>query len=65
MITFVSENNRTLQFINNLKDTTMEKKFRCLVCGYIHEGPEAPEECPICLVGADQFEEIVEPDGNN
>lgn len=28
------------------------KKWECTVCGYIHEGPEPPEECPIC--GADQ-----------
>ncbi len=38
----------------------MIKKFRCLVCGYIHEGETAPEECPLCHVGPDQFEEIVE-----
>ena len=36
------------------------KKFKCKVCGYIHEGDCAPEQCPICKVGADQFEEIVE-----
>ena len=41
----------------------MEKKFRCLVCGYIHEGANAPEECPLCHVGPDQFEEIVETEG--
>ena len=38
----------------------MEKKFKCIVCGYVHEGPTAPEECPLCLVGSDQFEEITE-----
>ena len=38
----------------------MEKKFRCIVCGYVHEGPTAPEECPLRLVGSDQFEEITE-----
>lgn len=41
----------------------MVKKFRCLVCGYIHEGETAPEECPLCHVGPDQFEEIVEEEG--
>ena len=41
----------------------MIKKFRCLVCGYIHEGETAPEECPVCHVGPDQFEEIVETEG--
>lgn len=33
------------------------KKFVCKVCGYVHEGDSAPEECPICKVGADQFNE--------
>ncbi len=42
----------------------MTKKFRCLVCGYIHEGPEPPAECPICHVKADKFEEIVENEDN-
>ena len=42
----------------------MTKKFRCIVCGYIHEGENAPEECPLCHVGADQFEEIVETEGD-
>ncbi|MDK2984448.1 MAG: hypothetical protein PWQ96_90 [Clostridia bacterium] len=23
-------------------------KWRCRVCGYIHEGNEPPEECPLC-----------------
>ena len=34
-----------------------------MVCGYIHEGETAPEECPLCHVGPDQFEEIVETGG--
>ena len=38
----------------------MVKKFRCTVCGYIHEGNEAPEQCPLCKVGADKFVEVVE-----
>ncbi|MCQ2516820.1 MAG: NADH peroxidase [Saccharofermentans sp.] len=25
-------------------------KWVCPVCGYVHEGPEAPEECPVCHV---------------
>ncbi|MEG1776677.1 MAG: NADH peroxidase, partial [Clostridia bacterium] len=23
-------------------------KWICKVCGYVHEGPEAPEFCPQC-----------------
>jgi rubrerythrin len=33
------------------------KKFVCTVCGYIHEGDEPPEVCPLCGAGADMFEE--------
>ena len=36
----------------------MKKRFRCLVCGYIHEGDTAPDECPICHAPAEKFEEI-------
>ena len=28
------------------------KKWKCMVCGYLHEGEEPPEKCPIC--GADR-----------
>ena len=38
----------------------MTKKFRCLVCGSVHEGAEAPERCPLCKVGKDKFVEVVE-----
>jgi len=30
-------------------------KFRCTVCGYIHEGDSAPEQCPVCKVPAEKF----------
>ena len=42
----------------------MAKKWRCTVCGYIHEGPEAPEQCPLCKAGKDKFVEVVEEEGN-
>ena len=34
------------------------KKWVCQVCGYIYEADTAPEECPVCHVGADMFEEV-------
>lgn len=37
------------------------KKFKCKVCGYIHEGDVAPEKCPVCQAPASEFEEVVEP----
>ena len=30
-------------------------KFVCQVCGYVHEGDSAPEECPICHAPAEKF----------
>ncbi|MCM1504180.1 MAG: NADH peroxidase [Muribaculum sp.] len=38
----------------------MAKKFICTVCGYVHEGDEAPEKCPVCGVPASKFKELVE-----
>ncbi len=34
------------------------KKWRCTVCGYIHEGPEPPEVCPVCGAPKSSFEEV-------
>ena len=34
------------------------RKFRCKVCGYVHEGDSAPDICPICKAPASEFEEI-------
>lgn len=36
------------------------KKFKCKVCGYVHEGDAAPQKCPICQAPASEFEEIKE-----
>ena len=30
-------------------------KWVCQVCGYVHEGDEAPEKCPICKAPAEKF----------
>lgn len=34
------------------------KKWQCTVCGYIHEGDEPPEECPICGADKSKFVEL-------
>ena len=39
------------------------KKFICTVCGYVHEGEEAPEFCPQCKVPASKFKEMTESEG--
>lgn len=39
------------------------RKFRCNVCGYIHEGAAAPDKCPVCAAPASEFTEITEKKG--
>lgn len=34
------------------------KKWRCGVCGYIHDGEEAPDFCPKCGAKKEQFENL-------
>ena len=34
----------------------MKKKWICTVCGYVHEGENPPEKCPVCGATADKFE---------
>lgn len=33
-------------------DGTVVYRWRCTVCGYVHEAPEPPRWCPLC--GADR-----------
>lgn len=33
-------------------------KWECRVCGYIHEGSEPPDECPVCGVPKDMFDPV-------
>ncbi len=42
---------RFLEFLQHLESGTVFKgapKWRCLNCGYVHNGAEAPHECPAC-----------------
>ncbi|MDA8335672.1 MAG: hypothetical protein M0Z41_11935 [Peptococcaceae bacterium] len=32
-----------------------EKKWQCLVCGYVHKGTQPPERCPVCGASQDRF----------
>ncbi len=38
------------------------KKWQCSVCGYIHEGDEAPDRCPMCGAPKEKFVLISEDD---
>ena len=40
----------------------MKKKFICTVCGYVHEGEDAPDFCPQCKQPKSKFKEV-ESDG--
>ena len=31
------------------------KKWVCPVCGYVHEGENPPEKCPVCKVSGEKF----------
>ena len=33
------------------------KKWVCTVCGYVHEGEQPPEFCPVCKAPAEKFKE--------
>ncbi|MBQ0000282.1 MAG: NADH peroxidase [Clostridiales bacterium] len=33
-------------------------KWVCPVCGYVHEGDEAPERCPVCKVPGTKFTKV-------
>ena len=39
----------------------MRTQWRCTVCGYIHEGEEPPDICPVCGVGSEKFVSVEEP----
>ena len=36
------------------------KKWTCTVCGYTHEGDNAPEKCPQCAAASDKFKVAAE-----
>lgn len=40
------------------KEESKGPKWRCTVCGHIHEGEEPPEKCPVCGQGKEKFEKI-------
>lgn len=37
------------------KPLAVEREWKCLICGEILKGSEAPEACPVCGVGPEQF----------
>ena len=41
----------------------MNKKFICTVCGYVHEGTDAPDFCPQCKQPKSKFKLMEENEG--
>lgn len=61
----VQHEKRYRELAENIKNGSVFKKskstkWKCLNCGYIHEGTEAPEQCPACLHGKKFFELLAE-----
>jgi len=50
------DNNNSENKLITKGENTM-KKYVCAICGYVHEGPEAPEFCPQCKAPASKFNE--------
>ena len=43
------------------KEEKRVEKWKCTVCGYIHEGPMTPDfKCPVCGQGAEKFVRVEE-----
>jgi len=56
---------RYLALLENIKKDRVLKRdktvrWRCRNCGYIHEGKEAPKECPACAHPREYYELLVE-----
>ena len=41
--------------IYNAEGEIIMEKFICTICGYVHEGSEAPESCKLCKAPASKF----------
>jgi rubrerythrin len=56
---------RYLALLKNLQEGKVFKKdvsirWHCRNCGYVHEGKEAPEKCPVCSHPRAFFEVLAE-----
>ena len=55
----------TIQFNEKTEETKMEK-WKCSICGYVHEGPMSEDfRCPICKQPASKFVKIEEAPKKN
>lgn len=42
----------------------MKKLWKCSVCGYIHEGGDAPDACPKCGAPKDKFVQLTDEEAD-
>jgi len=47
-------------FVEVLTAAGAAYRWRCAVCGYIHEAPEPPRWCPLCGADQAQFEAMAD-----
>lgn len=47
-----------LNFVNYFEGRNVNMKWVCTVCGYVYEGPEPPEACPVCKQPASKFKKM-------
>ena len=57
--------NRYRKLVANMADGEVfnkkaTAKWHCMNCGYVHEGPEAPQECPACRHPQSYYEVLAE-----
>lgn len=54
------------KFVKPKPPKAAKKGWRCVICGYIHEGEDLPDDfvCPLCKHGKKDFERI-EPEGES
>jgi len=61
----VAHEARYIKLARNIEEGSVFKKdstvrWKCRNCGFIHEGPEAPEKCPACVHPQAHFEVFCE-----
>lgn len=59
-VRIVRDDDGTLTVADGVQEVETETgvvyRWRCGVCGYIHEGPTPPKWCPLCGAERDKFE---------
>ncbi len=57
-------NNEAIEKNTERKGEASMTKWKCTVCGYIHEGEQPPAQCPVCKQPADKFVKLEEDKRN-